>query len=130
MSDLDLGGQPTKPTQTATSAPPAGAGPCGWWSRPASSPRPARAGPNRIDLWLARPDGAAFAAKEVWLEMSRPGAGIAGLRRPMREAELNRRLRGSGRRRARRHSKQQPRTRAPPRAGGHTLTPAPGNVRE
>lgn len=48
--------------------------------------RPARAGPNRIDLWLARPDGAAFAAKEVWLEMSRPGAGIAGLRRPMREA--------------------------------------------
>ena len=24
MSDLDLGGQPTKPTQTATSAPPAG----------------------------------------------------------------------------------------------------------
>lgn len=48
--------------------------------------RPARAGPNRIDLWLARPDGGAFAAKEVWLEMSRPGAGIAGLRRPMREA--------------------------------------------
>lgn len=48
--------------------------------------RPARAGRNRLDLWLVRPDGSAFAAKEVWLELSQPEAGIAGIRRPMREA--------------------------------------------
>lgn len=44
---------------------------------------PAQAGANELRLWITQADGTASAAPEVWLELSMPQAGLAGIRRPM-----------------------------------------------
>jgi copper transport protein len=46
---------------------------------------PARPGVNRLVLHVTRQDGSPLTTPELWIEFSQPQAGVAGIRRRMRE---------------------------------------------